>query len=64
MLLLWQSQAHPLAGAVAFAFTLGVAVFAVYAWQAPRDRKAIADWLRRAPGWCAQACARLFSPRV
>lgn len=64
MLLLWQSQGHPVAGAIAFAFTLGVAVFAVYAWQAPRDRKAIADWLRRAPGWSAKACGRLLSPRA
>jgi len=71
MLLLLQSGAHPVALAVTFGLTLAVAVLAVYAWQAPRDRKAIADWLRRAPsrlgrapGRLADSLAPLLSPRA
>lgn len=57
-------EPHPLAMAVAFGLALALAALAVYAWQTPRDRKALLGWLRQAPGWSAAALGRLLSPRA
>ena len=55
-------RSRPLAALIAFAVTLAVALFAVYAFQTPRDRKAIVSWLRQAPGRAREALSRLLSP--
>jgi len=57
-------QPHPVAMAVAFALALALAALMVYALQAPRDRKALLDWLGRSPEWALAGLGRLLSPRA
>ena len=55
-------QPRPIAAAVAFAATMVVALFAVFAMQTPRDRRSLLRWLGQTPGRLVYTLTHPHSP--